>query len=101
MKLQLKLFNLELKYNNPMALILEIRAIMHGIDSIGVHIDIALTPLIKVLYPTYLNYLESLQASGNLKSLTFDTLADKIIEHVKAFGKKTSDPTSDTLYIVQ
>jgi len=84
-----------------MALISEIRAIMHDIDSTSVKIDIALINLIKALYPTYSNYLESLQASGNLKSLTFDTLADKIVEREKAFGKKSSDSTSDTLCIAQ
>ena len=62
-----------------MTLILEIRAIMHDIDFTGVKIDIALIALIKELYPTYSDYLESLQASGNLKSFTFDTLADKIV----------------------
>ena len=74
---------------------------MYDIDSTGVKIDIALIALIKALYPTYSNYLESLQASGNLKSLTFDTLADKIAEREKAFGKKTCEPTSNTLCIAQ
>lgn len=41
---------------------------MHDIDSTGVKIDIVLVALIKALYPTYSNYLESLQASGNLKT---------------------------------
>ena len=74
---------------------------MTSIDSTGVKIDIALAALIKALYPTYSNYLESLQASGNLKSLTFDTLADKIAEREKAFGKKNCEPTSDTLCILK
>ena len=59
-QLQLKLFNLELKNNDPMVLISKIRAIMHDIDSTGVKIDISITTLIKVLYSTYSNYLESL-----------------------------------------
>ena len=49
-QLQLKLFNLKLKNDDPMALISEIRAIMHDIDSTGVKIDITLIALIKALY---------------------------------------------------
>lgn len=74
---------------------------MHDIDSISMKIDITHVALIKAFYPTYSNYLESLQASGNLKTLTFNTLVDKIAEHEKAFGKKSSDPTLDTLCIAQ
>ena len=59
-QLQLKLFNLELKNDDPMALISKIRAIMHDIESTSVKIDIAFVVLIKALYPTYSNYLESL-----------------------------------------
>jgi len=51
-QLQLKLFNLELKNNDPMALILDIREIMHDINTIGLNIDTIFVALIKVLYPT-------------------------------------------------
>jgi len=85
----LKLFNLELKDNDPIALASKIKAIMHNIDVIGVKRDIALMAFIKALYPTYSHYLESLQASGQLKSLDFDSLVEKITEHKKYFGKKT------------
>lgn len=84
-----------------MALIYEIRAIMHDIDSTGVKIDIALIALIKALYSTYSNYLKSFQASSNLKSLTFDTLEEKVTKCEKAFGKKSNDPTSDILCIAK
>jgi len=46
-----------------MMLFLNIRAIMHDIKATNVMIDIALATTIKVLYPTYSTYLESLQAS--------------------------------------
>jgi len=68
----LVLFNLKLKNDDPMALAYEIKAIMHGIDAIGVMIDIFLTTFIRALYPTYSHYLESLQAIGHKKSITFD-----------------------------
>lgn len=48
-QLQLKLFNLVLKDDDPMLLILEIQVIMHDIDSIGEKIKIALMALIKTL----------------------------------------------------
>jgi len=63
-QLLLKLFNLELKDNDPMALASKIKAIMHNIDATGVKVDIVLMDFIKVLYPTYSHYLESLQASN-------------------------------------
>jgi len=99
-QLQLKIFNLELKNDDTMALISKIKPIMHDIESIEVNINITLVALIKELYLTYLNYLESLQASNNLKSLTLDTFMDKIKKHEKAFGKKSSNPTYDTLCLL-
>lgn len=81
-----------------MALASEMKTIMHDLDALGVKVDIILMAYIKALYPTYSNYLESLQASGNLKSLTFDLLVAKIVEHEKAFGKKLD---SETLCIAQ
>jgi hypothetical protein len=83
-----KLFNRELKNGDPMALTFQIKATKHNIDTIGVKIDIPLTSFIKTLYPTYSHYLESLQAIGQMKSITFDTLVEKVAEHEKTFGKK-------------
>lgn len=84
-----------------MKLISKIRAIEHEITSIGVKINIYLAALIKALYPKYSNYLESLQASGQLKALTFDFLAEKIAERKKAFKKKLGNSTSDIMCITQ
>lgn len=84
-QLQLKLFNLQLQNDDPMALISKIRAIIHDIVAIGVTIDIALVALIKALYPTYSTHLESLQSSGQLKALTFDTFTTKIAKREKVF----------------
>jgi len=70
-QLMIKLFNLVLKNYDPLALALKVRSIMHDIKSTGVEIGIPLIPYVKALYPTYSNYLESLQASGNLKEITF------------------------------
>ena len=85
----MKLFNLELKDNEPMALASKIKSITHDTDATSVKVDIALITFIKDLYPTYSHYLESLQAIGHMKSLDFDTLVEKIVECEKAFGKKT------------
>jgi hypothetical protein len=63
-QLLMKLFNLELKDNNPMKLASEIRALFDDIDSTGVKVDLQLTTFIKALYPTYSYYIEPLQASG-------------------------------------
>jgi hypothetical protein len=85
-QLMVKLFNLELKNDDPMDLASEIKAIMHDIEATGVKIDLPLTTFIKALYPTYSHYLESLQASGQMKSITFDKLVEKVAECEKAFG---------------
>ena len=71
-QLLMKLFNLELKDNDPMKLASEIRAIFHDIDATGVKVDIQLTAFTKALYPSYTHYLESLQASGQMKDMTFE-----------------------------
>ena len=47
-----------------MKLASKIKSIFHDIDSTGVKVDLQLTTFIKSLHPTYLHYLESLQASG-------------------------------------
>jgi hypothetical protein len=62
-QLMLKLFNLELKNDAPMALALEIIAIMHDIEATREIIDLLLATFNKDLYPTYSHYLESMQAS--------------------------------------
>jgi hypothetical protein len=100
-QLLVKFFNLELKDDDPMALAFEIKAIMHNIDATGVKIDIPLTTFIKALYLTYSHYLESLQASGQMKSITFDSLVEKVEEHEKAFGKKTTQTTGETVCLAR
>jgi hypothetical protein len=102
-QLLMKLFNLELKDNNPMKLASESKSLFNDIDSIGVKVDLKLIAFIKSLYPTYSHYLESLQASGQMKAVTFDTLVDKIAKREKAFGKKESFSTStvETLCLAQ
>eukprot|EP00253_Pinus_taeda_P027529 PITA_27529 len=44
---------------------------------------------------TYSNYLESLQANGNLKEITLDSLVKKFAEREKAFGTKTNPQSSE------
>jgi len=73
----IKWLNLELKDNDPLALAFEIRAIMHDIEDTRLKIDVPLTTFIKALYPTYSIYLESLQASGKLKEISFNSLVEK------------------------
>ena len=79
----------------PLGIAFEIKDIMHDIDATGVKIDLPLTSFIEYLYPSYSHYLESLQGSGQMKSLTFDTLVEKIIELEKAIGKKTTQPIGE------
>ena len=92
----MKLFNLELKDNDPMKLASEIRAIFHDIDATGVKVDNQLIAFIKALYPSNTHYLESLQASGQMKAMTFEKLVEKIAERDKAFGKE-SNPNEETV----
>ena len=56
-QLLMKLFNLELKDNDPMKLASEIRAIFHDIDATGVKVDVQLIAFIKALYHSYTHYL--------------------------------------------
>ena len=99
----MKLFNLELKENDPTKLASEIKAIFHDIEATGVKVDLQLIAFIKALYPTYSHYLESLQASGQMKDINFDILVEKIVEREKAFGKKESlsNSTVETLRLAQ
>ena len=89
-QLMIKLFTLELQNNDPLALASEVKSIMHDIKVTNVELDIPLIAFLKALYPTYSNYLESLQANGNLKDITFDSLVKKFAEREKTFGKKTT-----------
>lgn len=91
----IKLFTLELQNNDPLALASEIKSIMHDIKSTKVELDIPLIAFLKVLYTTYSNYLQSLQANGNLKDITFGSLVKKFAEREKDFGKKTTPESSE------
>ena len=90
-----KLFSLEMKNDDPLALASEVRSIMHDTENTGVKMDIPLIAYVKALYPTYSHYLESLQASGNFQHITFDTLEKKFAEREKAFGKMTTPLSSE------
>ena len=67
---------------------------MYDIKVTNLELDIPLIAFLKELYPTCPNYLESLQANGNLKDITFDSLVKKIAEREKAFWKKTTPQSS-------
>eukprot|EP00253_Pinus_taeda_P021152 PITA_21152 len=94
-QLMIKFFTLELQNNDPLALASKVKSIMHDIKVTKVELDIPLIAFLKALYPTYSNYLESLQADGNLKDITFDFLVKKFAEREKAFGKKTTLESSE------
>eukprot|EP00253_Pinus_taeda_P013008 PITA_13008 len=91
-QLMIKLFTLELQNNDPLSLASEVKSIIHDIKSTKV--ELYLISFLKGLYPTYSNYLESLQANGNLKDITFDSLVKKFAEREKAFGKKKTPESS-------
>ena len=74
----IKLFNLELKNDDPLALASEVISIMHDIKNTSVEVEIPLIAYVKALYPTYSHYLESLQTSGSLIKITFDSLEKKL-----------------------
>ena len=99
-QLLMSLFNLELKGNDPIKLTFEIRDICHDIDPTGVKVGIQLTTFIKTLYPSYTHYLESVQASGQMKAMTFEKLVEKIAERDKAFGKE-SNHNEETMCLAQ
>jgi hypothetical protein len=100
-QLLVKIFNLELKNDDSMALTSKIKAMMHHIDATGVEIDIPITTFIEALYFTYSHYHESMQASGQMKSNTFDTLVEKYAKHEKAFIKKSSHPVGEIMCLAQ
>ena len=86
----IKLFSLELLNDDPLALASKVKYIMHDIKVTNVELDIPLIAFLKALYPTYSNYLESLQTNGNAKDITFDSLVKKFVEREKSFGKNTA-----------
>jgi len=94
-QLMIKLFTLELQNDDPLALASEVKSIMHDIKVTNVELDIPMISFLKAFYPTYSNYLESLQANGKLKDITFDSLVKKIAEREKDFGKKTAPQSSE------
>ena len=76
-QLMVKLFNLDLKDDNSLALAFEIRSIRHNVDVTGTKMGIRLTTFFKAFYLTYSHYLESPHSSEQLKSINFDTLVEK------------------------
>ena len=63
--------------------------------------DLPLAAFVKSLYPSHSNYLEWLQASDKFKSLTFETLVEKIADREKYFGKKTTEHSRESLCFAQ
>jgi hypothetical protein len=72
---------------------------MHDIEATEMKIDLPLISFIKALYPTYSHYLELLQASGQIKSITFDRMVKKVVECEKTFGKKLTPSNGETIYL--
>ena len=64
-QLMIKLLNLNLQNDDPLALALEVKSIMHDIKFTNV--EITVIDFVKAIYPSYSNYLESFQENGNLK----------------------------------
>ena len=83
-----------MKDNDHLKSASKIKAIFHDIEATGIKVDLQLTTFMKVLHLVYLDYFKSLQASGQLKDITFDKLVRKIAEREKAFGKKEAPPNS-------
>ena len=83
----IKLFSLELKNDDPLALASDVISIMHDIKNIGVEVDISIIAYFNALYPTYSHYLESLQASGNRVKITFVPLRKSLQKERKRSGR--------------
>ena len=77
-----------MKYNDQLKSAYEIKTNFHDIKATRIEVDLQLTTFIKVLHPVYSHYLKSLQASGQLKDITFDKLVSKIHERENTFGRK-------------
>jgi hypothetical protein len=71
-----------MKDNDIMDLSFEIKVFIHDVYATSVKIDITLTTFIKALYPTYFHHVESIQDSGQFKSLEFESLEENIVEHL-------------------
>jgi hypothetical protein len=97
----MKLFNLELNNDDPMDLASYNKDVMHEINSIGLNTYLHPKTFIKALYPTYSHYLDSLQASIQMKSITFNTLVEKVAGHEKSFRKKSSHSTDEISFLSQ
>jgi len=78
-QLMIKLFNIDLKNDDALSLASEVRSIMHELKFSCIETYIPLIYYVKELYPTYSHYLESLQGSGKLKEITFDSLEKKFV----------------------
>lgn len=101
--LKLKDHDLDLNDDDPLALDLDTRAIMHDVEATRFKNGIPLTTFVKVLYPTYSYYLESLQASSQLKDITFDIIVEKFATCEKDFvkTKKNSQSPKEELFSEQ
>ena len=66
----LKLFNLELKDNDPMTIAIEIKAIMHDINATSVKAELALTSFFKALYLTYSHSIASAREKNGAQNNT-------------------------------
>lgn len=81
-----------------MSLASKIRAIKQDVNAASGKVDIYLTAFIKALLPTHSTYLESLQASNQLKTITFDLLVEKLVEREKAFGRKIDNTNKNVCF---
>jgi hypothetical protein len=66
-----------------------------------VKIVLPLTTFIKSFYPTYYHEFELLQLCGQMKSIIFDKLVEKVAEHEKSFGNKLAPSTDEIMYLDQ
>ena len=74
---------------------------MHDIEATEANINLLLTTFIKVIYLTYSHYLELMQASNQMKSMTFQKLVKKVADREKAFGKNPTHSTGENIYLVK
>ena len=73
----IKLFSLELQNDDLLSLASEVKSIIDDIKVTNIEVDILVIVFVTTFYPTYSNYLDSLQANGNLKEIKFDSVMNK------------------------
>lgn len=81
----IKLFNIELKNGNPLALASEVILIMHDIKSIAIELDIPLIPYVKEYIPPIHSILSHCKKVATLRRLPLNPLRRSLLKERRIF----------------